>query len=201
MTLYITFMRHAESEGNRKRIVQGQLDLPLTEDGLSQVQELAAKWKAEGVEFDEIFCSSLTRTRQSAEPIAKAINAKISYLDEIMERGFGNVEGIPGDEYFARLQEARSSSPFIPNLGIGAGESEWEINQRAGDFLRDLTQKPAGSYLVVSHGGFLNVLLRVIFGLPPTAAPYGHHFGFKNLGRLTTQYDPERGHWAIFGFY
>jgi broad specificity phosphatase PhoE len=43
-------------------------------------------------------------------------------------------------------------SPFDP---IGeSGESNWDLYLRAGAVVQDLVKRPAGNYLIVSHGGF-----------------------------------------------
>ncbi len=55
MNIYkITLLRHGESVGNAEGYYQGQYDFPLTDAGRDQVQKLVARWRAEGVQFDQI---------------------------------------------------------------------------------------------------------------------------------------------------
>jgi probable phosphoglycerate mutase len=66
-TFYL--VRHGESEGNAARVFTGQLDSPLTARGRRQAEAVAEELAK--VNFDRIVSSDLSRTRDTAEVIAK----------------------------------------------------------------------------------------------------------------------------------
>ena len=63
MKLYI--LRHGKTEWNRLGKVQGCVDIPLAEEGISLAAKVGRALKE--VPFDLCFTSPLTRTRQTAE--------------------------------------------------------------------------------------------------------------------------------------
>jgi len=68
---YITFLRHGESVGNLENRLQGLSDFPLSETGRAQARMLADRWKTEGVTFDTVISSPLSRAsrrRKSSLP-------------------------------------------------------------------------------------------------------------------------------------
>ncbi|HUX38865.1 MAG TPA: histidine phosphatase family protein, partial [Rectinemataceae bacterium] len=65
MRLY--FMRHAESEANRKNLLAGQLDFPLSEEGQRQSREVADAFLRDRP-IDAIISSPLLRARATALP-------------------------------------------------------------------------------------------------------------------------------------
>ena len=64
------FLRHGESVGNAEERFQGQSDFPLTETGREQARALADRWLKEGMKFDLVVTSPLSRAKETAEIIA-----------------------------------------------------------------------------------------------------------------------------------
>jgi broad specificity phosphatase PhoE len=111
-----------------------------------------------------------------------------------MERDIGEMEGLTVEEARQRPQP-----PFVtPYNSIGGdGEGDWELYLRAGKALHDLLQRPAGNYLVVSHGGMLNQLMHAIVGIAHHANPGGVRFHFENTSFSQVTYYPQKHRWAI----
>jgi broad specificity phosphatase PhoE len=189
-----TFLRHGESVGNAESRWQGQSEYPLTDKGRAQARALADYWKAEGVKFDLAIASPLSRARETAEIIASALNVPLEYDPIWMERDIGEMEGLTAEEVRQKPQP-----PYItPYDSIGGdGEGDWALFLRAGQALHDLLRRPAGSYLVVSHGGLLNQLMHAIVGVPPHADPSGVRFRFENTAFSRAIYFPYQHRWAI----
>lgn len=192
---FITFLRHGESEGNAKGVLQGQLDYPLSSIGLDQAKRLAIYWKAHGQCFDLIISSPLQRASSTAMIIADYLKVPIEYDATWKERSFGQLQG-------EHLDEIRQYNPpvdfFHPYNPIGCnGESQLDLFMRAGLALQNILRYPSGAYLVVSHGGILNKALYVIMGITPQGHYNSPIFHFTNLGYAQFHYNPASRQWAV----
>lgn len=72
--------------------VQGRADIELNEKGLEQAIQTSKILAKE--EIDLIICSPLKRTKQTADIININRNIPIIYDDSIIERDFGEFEGL-----------------------------------------------------------------------------------------------------------
>jgi len=191
---HFTFLRHGESVGNAQLRWQGQSDYPLTEKGRAQALALAERWKLESKKFDLVIASPLVRARETAEIVAAALDVKVELDPSLMERDSGEMEGLTIDEVRQRPQP----SYVTPYHSIGGdGEGDWALFLRAGKSLHDLLRRPAGSYLIVSHGGLLNQFMHAIVGVAHHADPSGIRFHFENTSFAHVIYYPQRHRWAI----
>ena len=191
---HFVFLRHGESIGNAQARWQGQSDYPLTEKGRAQAQALAERWKSEGTTFDRIIASPLGRAKATAEIIASAIGVRVEYDPILLERHIGEMEGLTAEEVRKRPQP-----PYVtPYDSIGGeGEGDWALFLRAGQALHSLLRRPAGSYLIVSHGGLLNQLMNAIIGIAPHVDPSGVRFRFENTAFARVTYVPYQHRWTI----
>ncbi len=194
---HIVLLRHAQSVGNAAGYYQGQSDFPLNDTGIHQAQMLARRWSAEKVAFDEIISSTLSRARQTAEIVAEALNAGLTLNPDWMERNNGHLAGMRPDQIAEQHPRPAFIHPYWP---IGeTGESQWELYLRAGRAVQDLLNRPPGRYLVVSHGGILNLAMYTILGIVPQANLQGPRFRFRNTAFATLEYNPERHIWSLIG--
>jgi len=188
------FLRHGESTGNAESRWQGQSDYPLTERGRAQATALANRWKTEKVTFDLAISSTLKRAKETAEIVTSALNVKLEFDEIWLERDIGDMEGLTSVEV-----QQRPKPPYVtPYDSIGGdGEGDWELFLRAGQALHGLLKRPAGSYLIVSHGGLLNQLMHAIVGAAHHADPAGVRFRFNNTAFARATYFPHHHRWAI----
>lgn len=193
-TYHFTFLRHGESVGNAQSRWQGQSDYPLTERGRAQARALAERWQSEEIKFDLVIASPLTRAKETAEIIAAALSVQVE-LDPIwLERNIGEMEGLTVEE----VRQKPQPQYVTPYNSIGGnGEGDWELYLRVGKALHGLLRRPAGSYLVVSHGGMLNQLMHAIVGIVHQPDPSGVRFHFENTSFARVTYFPHRHRWAI----
>ena len=189
-----TFLRHGESVGNAESRWQGQSEYPLTEKGRAQARALAERWKEAGVRFDLAIASPLGRARETAEIVTSTLDVKLELDPLWMERDIGEMEGLTIEEVRQKPQPPYTT-PY-DSIG-GDGEGDWELFLRAGQALHDLVHKPAGSYLIVSHGGLLNQLMHAIVGIAPHVDPSGVRFRFENTAFARAYYFPHQHRWAI----
>lgn len=191
---HFVFLRHGESVGNAQSRWQGQSDYELTEKGRAQARALAARWKSEKVKFDLILASPLVRAKGTAEIIASVMEAPVELDPILLERHIGEIEGMTAEEVRKRPQPPYVT-PYDP-IG-GEGEGDWALFLRAGQALYSLLRRPAGNYLIVSHGGLLNQLMHAIVGIAPHVDPSGIRFRFDNTAFARAIYYPHQHRWAI----
>ena len=188
------FLRHGESVGNAQSRWQGQSDYPLTDRGRAQATALAERWKAEGVTFDLAITSTLMRAKETAEIVTSTLNVKLETDNIWMERAIGEMEGLTAEEVRQKPRPPYKT-PYDP-IG-GDGEGDWALYLRAGQALHGLLLRPAGSYLIVSHGGLLNQIMNAITGVAPHVDPSGVRFRFENTSFARVFYFPHQHRWNI----
>jgi probable phosphoglycerate mutase len=161
-SMSIYFIRHGESQANKAGIFAGQTDTALTPLGVSQAREAGEKLKLEGLQFDTIISSPLSRAHDTAIEIAQAIGYPLDgiILESLLkERGLGSLEGKVAKDSMPRMI-AMSEDELIKE-GI---ETISAIMQRAREVLGQFegTEK---NILLVSHNGLGRGLLAVIHNI------------------------------------
>jgi len=93
MTLYL--VRHGQTDWNKEHRLQGQKDIPMNNEGIQQMKELADKLAETGLNVDVIISSPLERAKISAQIIADRIGyiGSITVDVDFLERNFGLLEG------------------------------------------------------------------------------------------------------------
>ncbi len=190
-----TFLRHGESVGNAESRWQGQADFPLTEKGRSQAQALASRWTSEGESFDVIITSPLARALETAQIIGSALRIEVQSDPLWMERAIGEFSGLTSEEVNSIQPQRGFFTPF-DSVG-GDGEGDWALFLRAGQALHSILQRPAGKYLIVSHGGILNQVMHAVIGITPHANAGGPRFRFENTSFARATYYPQSHRWNI----
>ena len=155
MKIYI--VRHGETLANKKGVLQGTLDTPLSELGLSLAHKTGVGLK--DIHFDICFTSPLDRALNTAKIILEENNFKDTKLvkeDAIKEMNMGDWEGLPfkGDTPIPVDQsEMFFTNPFnlkpIPN-----GETTLEVCERTQKFLFDLVKENKYENVLISTHGF-----------------------------------------------
>jgi 2,3-bisphosphoglycerate-dependent phosphoglycerate mutase len=194
----ITFLRHGESVGNVEERFQGQADFPLTDTGVEQARALAARWQAEGRNFDRCLASPLLRARQTAEIVAGALNLPLEFDPDWKEVDNGRLAGLTHEEGKAQVPEPEFSTPYT-RWGVD-GESRWELYLRAGRAVQRILDREPGVILVVSHGAILNMAMYALLSIPVQAHYTGPRFMFHNTTFATFTYDPQHHTWRLLHF-
>jgi 2,3-bisphosphoglycerate-dependent phosphoglycerate mutase len=192
---HIFLLRHGRSLGNENGFLQGQQDIPLTDDGRSQAQLLAERWFADDIHFDLILTSPLSRASETAGIIAAKLGCPVEKDALLMERNVGSLSGAPVGKDEQLIDQRLMASPY--RSLDGDGEGDWELFLRAGQVLLNLMKRELGNYLIVSHGGLLNQLTHAILGLPPQARYKGVGFKLDNTGFSHFVYFLEEHHWNV----
>lgn len=193
---HVTFLRHGESVGNQENRFQGQADFPLTEKGRAQARSAAGQWLSEKVTFDQCFTSPLLRAKETAEIVSSALNVPLAEEPLWMEMDNGRLAGLRDDEI--DWDEPKFITPYT-RFGE-TGESRLEVYLRAGRAIQSILDRAPGRYLVVSHGGILNMAMYSVMSIAPQAHHNGPRFWFRNTTHADFAYDPEWHNWRLLRF-
>jgi probable phosphoglycerate mutase len=169
----ILLIRHGETAWNAERRLQGQIDIPLNEEGQRQAAALARALADEAV--DAIISSDLRRAHSTAQAVAEAVGLPLQTDAGLRERCFGAFEGLLYTEMEARYPEAyaqwrvRDPHARYPH-GERKAETLAEFSQRAVAAVSRIADVHRGRRIViVSHGGVLDCVYRTAHGMPITA--------------------------------
>lgn len=158
----IYFVRHGETDWNKERKIQGQVDIPLNEFGRHLARETAKGLK--DVPFDVCFTSPLGRARETAEIILQGRDVPILEDKRILEMNFGVLEGkccskegwdVPDSFQMFFDDPVHYQAPE-------GGEDFQAVRKRTGDFLNWLfaqEQYRDSTVLVTTHGAAMAGLL------------------------------------------
>lgn len=152
-------MRHAVTEWNTLRRIQGQADSPLTTAGQSMALEwgkLLAGWG-----WHRILTSDLGRAGDTAERINRNLNLPVTADDRLREMDWGKWTGFSVSELKAAYPEQWAEQTAL----------EWDFRPPGGESFRDVwhrsiavLQEAAGAWpgeniLVVTHEGVIKSII------------------------------------------
>ena len=189
MTLLL--VRHGQSEGNVRGLIQGQMDEPLTEHGHQQAAAVAERLKSEGG-ADRIVASPLARASATAAAIGEAVALPVTTDDRLKEYDFGEVSGMTIPEVLQsypgwRFWSDDRSEPLLPGE-----EGMPSFDERVAEAVAELMAID-GRTIAVTHGGVvmaaLNAALR-LHGVADMGASRAR-FPMKNCGITELDRDPE----------
>ena len=183
----IVCVRHGQTLWKLEGRTQGQLDSPLTEIGISQVQKLAEKLDAE--HFGMILSSSLGLALQTAEILSHQLGiTDLCKSDNLIERCEGVFQGLTRVQQAERFPECFDSETghVIPDLIPGA-ESITEFLDRVTVGLQEIRSfSETTSIVVVTHTGVLQVLSSLVFGEDFVEVSARRSFGFCDVLRFNS---------------
>jgi 2,3-bisphosphoglycerate-dependent phosphoglycerate mutase len=185
-------VRHGETAWNAQGRIQGHLDSPLNEEGLAQALLVGERLGHES--FDALYSSDLGRALQTAQPIADRSSRPVIRDARLRERHLGLFQGLTGVEcertYPAEYALFKSREP---DHGAPGGETVREIFQRVSNVFAHLAgEHPGQSVVVVTHGGVLDSLYRLVNGVPLEQM---RDFPIFNASINTVRFD--NGRWRL----
>lgn len=166
--MQIILMRHGETDCNKDGIWMGRkLDVSINDAGRAQIQATIPELRT--FNPDLIIASPMKRTKESAEIIEESLGVPIEFDDRLMEIDVGSVTGKTREEAAELLGMPLEEVVRLYRVGeydytnIG-GESAQHILSRIKSFLVDLAQREEQSVIVMSHGGIVRTMHRIISG-------------------------------------
>ena len=168
-------VRHGESApailGKPFPLVDGHGDPALHENGHYQAQQVADRLRHERV--DAIYVTNLTRTQQTAAPLAAILGMPTTAVADLREVVLGDWEGgllrakaAANDPIYQQMRD-EGRWEVIPNA-----ETEAAFLARCSRGLQTIVDAhPGGRVVAVVHGGVIGILLQ--------AAAGAHRFAFN----------------------
>lgn len=161
--LYI--VRHGKTDWNHDTRTQGQLDIPLNSEGVSQAQLLAERFA--DLNISHIYSSDLIRAKETADLIGQKLKLSIESLVGIREMNFGKWQGLTNAEIKERYSTEYNNWRSNPeSCEISEGERLIQVQQRGLEIINKIskTHKDA-NVIIVSHGTAIKAMLLGILGL------------------------------------
>jgi len=160
----IIIIRHGETDFNKERVIQGQLDTFLNKNGVEQARKAAVKLKGEKI--DRIYTSDLKRANHTALIIGEVLKARVIPTPLLRERYFGELQGLRIETikktFWRFLNEVETSVSYGWFDKEFLIETDDEIEARFKKFFDSVEVSGANKIVaVVTHGGFIRCLLKV----------------------------------------
>lgn len=92
------FIRHGQSRANADNYPAGQLDSPLTEQGMREAEAACAVIAALSPAPRRIFTSTLSRTRDTAHILNRGLGLSVTEEHELCEQDYGAFQGVSKDD-------------------------------------------------------------------------------------------------------
>ena len=165
MVTVLYLIRHGETEGAETRRYKGTIDVPLSENGIRQIERISDFLTKEmthssnppsppflkggkGGLLTAVYCSDLTRAVKSAELIAKPHSLKPVIIPALRERNFGIWEGMSFEEIQEKYPKEFSAWAGNPlAFSPMEGESTMEVKDRVITAMDTIIQSHSGEQL------------------------------------------------------
>ncbi len=163
----IILVRHGETDWNKQGRFQGQIDIPLNQNGKAQAQ--AASLFLKDISIQKAFSSSLSRPIETAQIILKEHpGIKISLKDNLKEIGHGQWEGKLESEINSDWPDLLKTWKIFPDkVQMPDGETIKDVSTRSIngwiEICKDL--KNDETALVVAHDAVNKTILCHLLGL------------------------------------
>ena len=147
----ICLVRHGETDWNKEGRLQGHTDIPLNQVGIQQANCCAEFLKQ--LPYELVLTSPLLRAKQTAEVIAKQLNVPLIEMRELIERHYGDAEGLTKEERTIKFPEGNYTNQ----------ESRESLTTRVFQALSLIhEQKKDKKIIVVAHGAVINAILAAL---------------------------------------
>lgn len=169
---YLVLLRHGQSQWNLENRFTGFYDIDLSDLGRQEAAEAGVRLKKLGVQFDQVFTSTLKRANNTARIAlenagqAELIPSMIAH-DDLRERDYGDLTGLNKDETREKYGEEQ----------VHIWRRSYDVCPPGGECLQDVVEKRVRPYyeahikslldggknvLVAAHGNSLRALLIII---------------------------------------
>lgn len=179
VVLYL--VRHGAIISVANKAYIGQIEAPLSEDGIEQAWALR-RW-LEPVPFSRVVASDLSRSQRTAKIIAGRRANSVEAVPALREISLGDWEGFSFQEIQKKFpEEYAARGRDIENWRSPNGESFADCRERVNAALKEILAESQGNVLMVGHAGVNRLILCSILGIPvKNLHSIGQDYGCVNI--------------------
>ncbi len=184
--LTILLIRTGATEYDRQGRIQGTLDVPLSEDGRQQVEEVARK--IADLEVAIIYTGPCSGPQQSAEIVAKQLDCKVKTIEKLGNLNHGLWQGMLIDDVKVKQPKVYKQWQEHPETVCPPdGESVQAVRERLHEALAKISKKhKQGTVAIVAPEPLASVLRNLLRNAP--------------LGDLWRAEDQDQPLWELIDF-
>ncbi len=162
----VHLIRHGETDWNLDGRWQGHSDVPLNPAGREQALRLARRLAEEGVRFDALYSSDLSRAWETAAAIGAAIGLRPAAAPALREIDLGTWAGKTHADIAAAYPDQWRMLERNEDFPRGGGETFAAFQARVLGWLDGAAERHAGGRIcVVTHGGWIRAAALHALGL------------------------------------
>ncbi len=184
MSLEIFIARHGQNEDNKKGVLNGHRDFPLTDLGRQQARELGLGIEEAKLHFDVVYSSPLSRALETAQIVSEVAKLpKPQVLPELIERDFGVMTGQLAADVVKLCAPDILKTDTITYFLKPDGAETFDMLTDRGHRILDLVRKRhiGGKALLVCHGDVGKMIYAAATSKPWRDVLLGFHFGNGDL--------------------
>lgn len=172
MSNYLVLLRHGQSEWNLQNRFTGFKDVGLTDKGVEEAENAGKLLVEAGIEFDQVFTSTLMRANKTAEITLNSADQghlldTMIYHDDLRERDYGDLTGLNKDETREKYGAEQ----------VHIWRRSYDTPPPGGECLRDVVENRVRPYyeenikslveqgknvLIAAHGNSLRAMLIIL---------------------------------------
>ena len=157
----ILFIRHGETDCNKKHLYYGHLNPSLNKTGISQLKNTKKKLEKMNEKIDIVFSSDLKRCRESLELLGIDKNIKQHFSENLREQNFGILEGKTYKEIENQFPHyVNEMKNNWRNFKAECGESLTDLQKRIVKKIDKIKNEHQNKkILIVAHSGVIQSLI------------------------------------------
>ena len=197
----LLFIRHGETDLNKKDLIQGISDKAgINENGRQQIKSLIPYIRKSLVTY--IYSSPLIRAIESAQVLSQGLSVPVTVEPSLAERDWGDWSNKKWDDValtlksFSTEDSLRKRYTFIPPNG----ESWEDVEKRSTRLIQELLEEHGAkqnTIVFMTHGGLLRALIPALLK-QPRAKSLEYEFANGSLTKLqykNNRFSPLRINW------
>ena len=184
---HIMFIRHGETVASQEHIAHGQRDSLLNDRGQEQARSIGKRLLNWPIPYHRIVSSPLSRARNTAELINRALHLPLNTDPGLIECDLGDWEGISYEELGKHRYAERSIAD--DHFAEHNGESPAVISARLSHTIERLRcLHPTDNIVLVSHGAAFCHAIAALIGSKPL---FGYQYLMHNAALSELKLSPE----------
>jgi len=193
VTKTILLSRHGSTIYNDTDLLQGISDIPLSDRGIKESEQLAERLKDEKI--DIIYYTPMMRSKNTAEIANKYHQAPMECIDSFLEMSMGDNEGVVWTEFVKKNPDFYARWATDPDVGMPGGESYTQLFNRVKEGVDYVLSSSYSRVLIVAHAMVNRAILGHLLEMDPMPS---RRFRSKNCSLAKLEiFDSPSGPYAV----